>query len=435
MKFDLARRTEAVLLLARSWHSMEIHCDLTVRCSLQSTKPFSCHKLILWDYLVKNVGVCPRDLENLDEVIIPDIEEDQFEEFIKFLYGYDMKLDKDNEWLLDLVSTPYEEVQVKLEAMEAPEEDEQERLMHQQGNFVICKEEPDFQEFETERKDIKQVLEAVKKSHKVKGTKVFKCQICPKEFGRHDHLNRHLLQHTGEKPFQCQLCFKGFTRKDKMKMHMLRTHRDVFSALGHQTADSNFMGQVPIQNLAEYHQAVSVTDLTPPLPGLPPPLIRVKEEPSAIEVKPDIPEEMESEEEEEEEDDNKNNVGLVPAVEAVPKKKDVPCKHCDEKFASLRKRKQHTLEAHMDKLKENGLLFTHNNAVSIKNHVCPEDGCIKYFRHSCELVDHINVVHKNEKNYICELCSKAFPYRKSLRLDARPAYARKVGSKVSGGVI
>ena len=35
------------------------------------------------DYLVKNVGVCPRDLENLDEVIIPDIEEDQFEEFIK----------------------------------------------------------------------------------------------------------------------------------------------------------------------------------------------------------------------------------------------------------------------------------------------------------------------------------------------------------------
>ena len=29
--------------------------------------------------------------------------------------------------------------------MEAPEEDEQERLMHQQGNFVICKEEPDFQ--------------------------------------------------------------------------------------------------------------------------------------------------------------------------------------------------------------------------------------------------------------------------------------------------
>ena len=29
--------------------------------------------------------------------------------------------------------------------MEAPEEEEQEHLMQQQGNFVICKEEPDFQ--------------------------------------------------------------------------------------------------------------------------------------------------------------------------------------------------------------------------------------------------------------------------------------------------
>ena len=38
---------------------------------------------IFRDYLVKNVGVSTRDLENLDEVIIPDIEEDQFEDFLK----------------------------------------------------------------------------------------------------------------------------------------------------------------------------------------------------------------------------------------------------------------------------------------------------------------------------------------------------------------
>ena len=152
-----------IWLLYRNWHTLNLHCDLTVRCSLRSTKPFHCHKLILrlelrifkyiladlfekdirshffccyiffWerflcnedaiynicftvyltflplaflcrlcyqyvklfikiisnqificrDYLVKNVGVSTRDLENLDEVIIPDLEEDQFEDFLK----------------------------------------------------------------------------------------------------------------------------------------------------------------------------------------------------------------------------------------------------------------------------------------------------------------------------------------------------------------
>ena len=104
------------------------------------------------------------------------------------------------------------------------------------------------------------------------------------EFGRHDHLNRHLLQHTGEKPFECQMCFKGFTRKDKMKMHMLRTHRDLLSSLGLPDVPEEMVDQARVQHQmrSQYQEA------GPQGPGYMPPLIRVKEEPSAIEVKPGI---------------------------------------------------------------------------------------------------------------------------------------------------
>jgi hypothetical protein len=54
---------------------------------------------------------------------------------------------------------------------------------------------------------------------------LFICQVagCEQFFSRKEHLERHLMMHTGEKPFRCMLCPKGFSREDNLKQH-LRVH-------------------------------------------------------------------------------------------------------------------------------------------------------------------------------------------------------------------
>lgn len=46
----------------------------------------------------------------------------------------------------------------------------------------------------------------------VEQEKVFKCPTCDKMFSRKDHLNRHILIHSGAKPFECDICAKSFSR-------------------------------------------------------------------------------------------------------------------------------------------------------------------------------------------------------------------------------
>ncbi|XP_056645774.1 zinc finger protein 271-like isoform X2 [Diorhabda sublineata] len=57
----------------------------------------------------------------------------------------------------------------------------------------------------------------VKISHK--GTKIYKCNSCNKEFSRSDHLNRHTVTHSTTKPFHCTMCLKNFSRSDSFKLH------------------------------------------------------------------------------------------------------------------------------------------------------------------------------------------------------------------------
>lgn len=54
----------------------------------------------------------------------------------------------------------------------------------------------------------------------VEQEKVFKCPTCDKMFSRKDHLNRHILIHSGAKPFECDICAKSFSRKDNKYKHM-----------------------------------------------------------------------------------------------------------------------------------------------------------------------------------------------------------------------
>ncbi|KAJ5653307.1 C6 and C2H2 transcription factor [Penicillium lividum] len=47
----------------------------------------------------------------------------------------------------------------------------------------------------------------------------YQCGVCKKEYGRADHLIRHVRSHTSDKPFKCDRCGKGFTRIDLLRRH------------------------------------------------------------------------------------------------------------------------------------------------------------------------------------------------------------------------
>ena len=54
--------------------------------------------------------------------------------------------------------------------------------------------------------------------------KIKKCDVCNKEFSRHQHLIRHKLTHSNIKEFSCSLCTSKFTRKDKLNQHLSKVH-------------------------------------------------------------------------------------------------------------------------------------------------------------------------------------------------------------------
>lgn len=52
---------------------------------------------------------------------------------------------------------------------------------------------------------------------------MYQCGLCKAEYGRVDHLVRHVRSHTKQRPFSCTVCGKGFARQDLLKRH-LTTH-------------------------------------------------------------------------------------------------------------------------------------------------------------------------------------------------------------------
>ena len=52
---------------------------------------------------------------------------------------------------------------------------------------------------------------------------MYQCGLCKAEYGRADHLVRHVRSHTKQRPFICTVCGKGFARQDLLKRH-LTTH-------------------------------------------------------------------------------------------------------------------------------------------------------------------------------------------------------------------
>ena len=49
---------------------------------------------------------------------------------------------------------------------------------------------------------------------------MYQCGFCKAEYGRADHLVRHVRGHTKQRPFTCPLCGKSFARQDLLKRHV-----------------------------------------------------------------------------------------------------------------------------------------------------------------------------------------------------------------------
>lgn len=64
----------------------------------------------------------------------------------------------------------------------------------------------------------------------VDGAKLWKCEVCCKQFAQKHHLQTHLLCHSGVKRFECQVCHKAFKQQAHLNTHLLihegrRPHR------------------------------------------------------------------------------------------------------------------------------------------------------------------------------------------------------------------
>jgi len=64
---------------------------------------------------------------------------------------------------------------------------------------------------------------AIKTEIGSKSGKIWKCNVCDKEFKKRNDLERHNRTHTGEKPFECTVCQKRFSFKSAWKTHS-KTH-------------------------------------------------------------------------------------------------------------------------------------------------------------------------------------------------------------------
>jgi len=268
------------------------------------------------------------------------------------------------------------------------------------------------------------------------------CLYCKKEFTRQDHLNRHILSHTGEKPHSCTFCPSSFSRKDKLKLHYRRSHGDqVFGC----SCSNFFLEETDFQdhikdNPDHFREAWDRISPKKSVPGS-----RTKLEIIQHSIRTIIDDDLSTQTKQELKNINgieSNGQSEVKAEKPTPKKRKrikkekkestdtspkqiVKCDFCDQIFNSLKLRKDHCLDVHYDMLKENNMLFTHDKRLQIKRNICPIEGCEKAFRDSGEMQDHVNVVHKKQNNYVCEICSKAFPYKKSLSYHMDVVHDRK----------
>jgi len=401
MKFEknISERVKYFYEVAQEWMKSGVGTDVSIFCGLDSSKTvFYCHRFMIRTFLLQQCGY--QDMAEVDQIILPETDPNIFLKYLNFVYGFqttesNIIFDKNMENSIeDILAFANSYVKVKLENEQESSEDDDEEYK--------CNLSP-------KKKEYPEPMEVKLPTSTVEGTKKsYKCSYCGKEFSRSDHLNRHIVTHTGQKQFQCDFCGKEFARKDKLKLHKSSAHNT-----SEEQKHFCSCGQEFINEYDFYDHKQENPDHTKINNSSSNPQNGIKKETSEDLTQCGT-------------NSNFRQIGgkkLVFKIKKVKGKKKLkkknstyPCKYCDVVFQYAKDRKTHSLEVHWSELKERGLIFNHNNTVNIKNFHCDFENCDRSFRHRCEKNDHIAAVHRGEKNYVCEICSKAFPYRKSLKI-------------------
>ena len=323
---------------------------------------FHCHKIMVRPFLQHNCGL--SDYEDVEVVMIPEVREEQFRQYLDYVYGLQQEQHFSGT-LEEILSLGYSAIKVKLEE----EED--------------C--EPECQD-----EDFDLTAEA----SGCKGRKSVECVECQKIYSSEGKLKRHFLKSHPDLEYvstrsrlkadtsggqKCSLCGAEFKRRDKLRAHMRYRHTLVSCSCG-----STFLSEYKYY---EHKQAAS----TPSDHSL----LRETLEPGPEEV-------------------------VTISVKKVEKvARTWPCLQCSQVFSLQKLAKEHMLEVHWAELKEKGMLFKgkgKHGSVTITTICCDYDNCNKYFRDNADKLQHMSSVHRKERNHICHICSKTFMGRKGLKI-------------------
>jgi len=140
------------------------------------------------------------------------------------------------------------------------------------------------------------------KMHKGPETYRYTCTFCGFKVMDKEKLRNHIRTHTREKPFKCPLCNYRAARRDYMRKHLASLHKDKTVEQIEQMFPDIFKAKV-VPVILDEKEAMGYTVKS--------------EEPSAVQVKPEIVETIENSSQ-----DDKQTV-VVETIEVVPEESGV----------------------------------------------------------------------------------------------------------------
>ncbi|CAD6205739.1 GSCOCG00009993001-RA-CDS [Cotesia congregata] len=94
------------------------------------------------------------------------------------------------------------------------------------------------------------------------GERPYACTMCPAKFTHRGNLNGHMRIHSGEKPFRCDICSKQFSEKSNIKRH-IRIHMRVPKPYHCEICSKHFR---EVKYLKQHMQNIHVPKVDPPKP-------------------------------------------------------------------------------------------------------------------------------------------------------------------------
>ena len=201
MKFESyeSDRQKWVNSLAKEWLRLEICLDLTVVCGAgdEERRSFQCHKIILLSFLKQ---FCPIEcLVDVEEVILPDMDPQVFEEYLKIEYGF-INGDLPDASFAPALPDVNDPLKLKVEEDECDEEDigklDEDEYDFKEGDVGSLDDE-----FDTKEDDVK--------------------SIC---FTK----GENVTSPSAIVPLQCRICYKVYNVRHSysFKLHFYKMHPD-----------------------------------------------------------------------------------------------------------------------------------------------------------------------------------------------------------------